>query len=134
MAAETEKTSRRILIVDDEEGIRNVFRRVLAFGMPECEVTLAANGAEGVERFIDRAPDVILMDLHMPVMDGEAAFMRIRDICARESRAMPPVVFCTGFDASNELQRMTETDPHHCLLRKPVSNDELIATLRSRLQ
>ena len=86
-------TPRRVLIVDDEKGIRDVFLAVVSYGLPDCRVDLAVNGAEAVENFRTAHQDVLVMDLNMPVMNGLDAFAEIRKICDEEKWAMPAVVF-----------------------------------------
>ncbi len=56
-----------VLVVDDEDTIRAMLGRVLS---PYYEVRLAANGANAVEEIQQQRPDVIILDLQMPVMDG----------------------------------------------------------------
>ncbi|MBN2301242.1 MAG: response regulator [Lentisphaerae bacterium] len=123
----------RLLIVDDEPGIRNVFGHILSNGLPNCLIELAVNGAEAVAAFSAVHHALILMDLHMPVMDGETAFYKIRDFCAEQKWEMPAVVFCTGYDPSLNLRKIVSSSESHYLLRKPVANDVLIEILRARL-
>ena len=125
--------SNTVLVVDDEEAIRNVFKMVLAFGLPECEVMTAANGQEALDCFKECHQRLLLMDLHMPVMNGEIAFTQIRAHCDAVNWEMPSIVFCTGYDPPNGVQNVVSGNPLHCLLRKPVSNDTLLDALRVRL-
>lgn len=65
----------KILIVDDMEGVR----RMLSYALEDdYNVTQAANGQEALERAETERPDVIVMDLDMPVMDGVEATRRIK--------------------------------------------------------
>ena len=123
----------RILIADDEHGIREVFRQVLAYGLPQCRVDLAVNGAEAVESFRAAHQGVVLMDLHMPVMNGEVAFIEIRKMCMENGWEMPAVVFCTGYEPPHEIRNIVSENSAHCVLRKPVSNETLVEALRLRL-
>jgi DNA-binding NarL/FixJ family response regulator len=76
----------RVLIADDHGVLRDGLGRVIA-AQPDMElVGAAANGAEAVERCREASPDVVLMDLEMPVLDGIEA---TRAIAALER---PPVV------------------------------------------
>ena len=80
-----------VLIVDDNEKNLRLARDVLqAAGLGTLE---AASGAEGVAVAIDRDPDVILMDIRLPDMDGAEAMRRIRD---DERTATIPVVALTS--------------------------------------
>ena len=67
----------QILIVDDHPVVREGLAGMLA-GQPDFEVVaLAANGAEGVTLYEQHTPDVVLMDLRMPVLDGVGAIKAI---------------------------------------------------------
>jgi CheY-like chemotaxis protein len=126
-------TKDRVLIVDDEQSIRTLFSQVLSFGLPDCRMDLAVNGAEAVESFREIHQAVVLMDLCMPVMDGNEAFDEIRKACEELKWEMPSVVFCTGYDPSQQVQNAIAGNPKHCLLRKPVTNDTLTEAIKIRL-
>lgn len=83
----------RVLVVDDFTDAREMYREYLA--SVGYEVIEATNGEEAVERAIDSTPDVILMDLALPVMDGLEATRRIK---ADERTADIPIVAMSGFD------------------------------------
>jgi CheY-like chemotaxis protein len=127
-------TPRRILVVDDEKAIRDVFSLVLSLSLPDCRIDMAINGSEAVNLFRDIHHSVLLMDLHMPVMDGEEAFSEIQEICKIENWQMPSIVFCTGYEPSNILRDKINNNPSHCVLRKPVKNNVLLDALRVRLE
>jgi two-component system LytT family response regulator len=83
----------RVLIVDDERPARAKLRRLLA-AEPDVEVVAeAANGAEAVAAIHDCRPDVVFLDIQMPVMDG----FGVVDAVGLER--MPYVVFATAYDA-----------------------------------
>ena len=123
----------RILITDDEAPVRNIFRLILTSGCPACIVDLAANGLEAVESFQQFHQGVLLMDAKMPVMDGQAAFYKIRDICQEKGWEMPSVIFCTGFAPSAGLKTVSDSGQKHCILQKPVPSELLLTTVKSRL-
>jgi two-component system nitrogen regulation response regulator NtrX len=66
---------KRILLVDDDPGIREALGRLL--GSEGYEVVLAATGREAVARFASSRPDLVLLDLNMPDLDGWEAIDRI---------------------------------------------------------
>ena len=90
----------RVLYVDDEPDIREIAE--LALGLdPEFEVRTAGSGAEALGLMEDWAPDVALLDVMMPQMDGPALLSRIRE---RASFAELPVIFVTARAQRSEIQ------------------------------
>ena len=73
---ETKSSRRSLLIIDDEKDVLYSFRRLL--GSEDYEVRSAGNGAEGLRMFREHRPDLVLMDVRMPEMDGMAALAEIR--------------------------------------------------------
>lgn len=74
---QSENTARRILVVDDSKPLRDAVQRLLA-GLPGWEICgEAANGREGVQKALELRPDVVLMDVGMPELDGLEATRRI---------------------------------------------------------
>ena len=130
----TPVSRKRVLIADDERAIRDVFRRVVTYGLPDCRVDLAVNGAEAVEFFRSVHHAVVLMDLFMPVMNGQEAFEEISAICEAERWDMPAVIFCTGFDPPDGIRAIVAQNSKHCLLLKPVDHDTLLEELTSRAE
>lgn len=83
---------KRILVVEDEPDIRNVAR--LALGdVGGFEVDLCESGAQALERVRERRPDLVLLDVMMPELDGPATLARLREDPATAS---VPVVFMTA--------------------------------------
>lgn len=86
------KTERsRILVVDDYADAREMYSEYLQFS--GFDVVEAANGMEALQRAVEERPDVILMDLSLPVMDGWEATRRLK---ADGRTANIPVVALTG--------------------------------------
>lgn len=123
----------RILVVDDEKFVRDVFRRLISSGLPDCKVDVAVNGAEAVCAFRRIRHSVLVMDLKMPIMDGATAFKEIRKMCEDEGWEMPSVIFCTGHDPSDLARDIVGNDPTHCLLIKPVRHWQLVEAIQARL-
>jgi DNA-binding NarL/FixJ family response regulator len=85
----------RILVADDQQVVRAAFRALLGT-QPDFEVVgLAPDGLAAVRLCAEHRPDVILMDVRMPGMDGIAA---TRDIIARFPHASPRILMLTTFD------------------------------------
>ena len=82
--------AKRILVADDERTLRRLYRHVLT--EEGYEVLLAANSAEALAMVHDESPDLVILDLKMPGMDGMEALYKILDI-----RRDLPVVINTGY-------------------------------------
>jgi len=90
----------RVMVVDDHMAIRRLLRRVLQEQHPDWEVCAeAANGAEAVEQFRERAPDLIILDLAMPKMNGLQAAREIRKL-----KPQTPMLLLTVQQVSSQLR------------------------------
>ncbi len=124
---------RHILIADDDPEIRRIFKMVLSIELPDYTIDTVENGAEAFTAFVANHHAVLLLDLHMPLMDGEDSFYEIRDMCENENFEMPSIIFITAYDPTRVVRNIVSKDPTHCMLKKPISNDLLVSTVRSRL-
>lgn len=108
-----------ILVIDDEEDIRGLVALMLeTLGYA---VDLAANGREGLAHAQQRRPDLILLDLKMPVMSGGEFAIEYRRSYPEQDRV--PIVVMTAADhASRRSQEIGAND----FLAKPFSSDELM--------
>ncbi|MGY5009313.1 response regulator [Streptomyces sp. 900105755] len=114
-----------VLIVDDQQLQRYGFR-VLLDSMPETEVVgEAANGAEAVRRTAELRPDVVLMDVRMPGMDGIEATRRIAGAGGRSR-----VLVLTTFDIDEYVHAALRAGASGFLL-KDARPDELLAGIRA---
>ena len=116
----------RVLLVDDDALVRAGLRAILG-GAPEIEVVgEAADGAEGVGQVAALAPDVVLMDIRMPVLDGVAATERIR--AGRGADERPHIVVLTTFDGDDSVARAIRAGARGYLL-KTTAPDRLVAAV-----
>lgn len=91
----------RILLVDDSRAVASVIgARLTTIGH---EVIVAENGEVALARFRDARPDLLLMDIEMPVMNGFEAAERIRALEANEDCAWTPIIFLTASDTPENL-------------------------------
>lgn len=96
--------SLRILHVDDDENIRALTALAFDVGGSGAEVTSAPSGAEALAKLDSGlAPDVILLDVMMPDMDGPAVLSRIRE---RPAFADTPVIFMTAQTQDRETAQL----------------------------
>lgn len=89
----------KILVIDDEQGIRNLLDTLLR--KKGYDVVLAENGWKGLELFRRERPDVIVLDLKMPEMDGLTVLRQIRSLDPRT-----PVIMLTGAGTPETEQRV----------------------------
>ena len=117
-----------ILIVEDQADLRRLYvEHLVASGFDVIE---AANGEEAIDHTASRQPDVVLMDLSLPVVDGWEATRRLKG----DSRtAHIPVVALTGCDGSGELERATVAGCDW-FVPKPCPPHALVIEIRRVLQ
>ncbi|MGY1621582.1 response regulator [Geodermatophilus sp. SYSU D00965] len=115
----------RVLVVDDQALFREALVTLLG-ARPEVEVAgEAADGAQALERAAELQPDVVLMDLHMPVLDGIAATRRLR-----VEQPAVRVLALTTFDDDEDVFAALRAGAVGYLL-KDVSSDRLVEALLS---
>jgi two-component system NarL family response regulator len=115
----------RILIADDHGVVRNGLRALIDQQEDMETVGQARNGGEAVEMFASLAPDVTLMDLQMPLVDGVEAITRIR---ARDPMAR--IVVLTTYDGDEDIYRALRAGAMAYVL-KDAEVEELFRTARA---
>jgi two-component system, OmpR family, response regulator len=118
----------KVLIVDDEPDIRRIARLGLS-KVGGMEVVEASNGAEGLVRAKADMPDVVLLDVMMPHVDGPTTLARLREDPAT---AGIPVVFLTAKAIAAELDRLKALGAAG-VLTKPFDPMTLARDLRAAL-
>jgi len=108
-----------ILIVEDDAEVSFVFKLLLAD--EGFQVSVAPNGLVALELVDDHQPDLILLDLHMPIMDGETFAARFRD----EYGAGTPIIVITAVPPPALEERIENS----IVLKKPVELDHLLDTI-----
>lgn len=120
----------RVLLVDDQALFRAGVR-MLVGSQPDLEFAgEAANGQEGVELARETRPDVVLMDIRMPVMDGIAATSTILADAEREGRTPPRIVVLTTFDLDEAAARAIRGGASGFVL-KDAEPEFLLAAIRT---
>ncbi len=117
----------RVLLVDDYPDAREMYSEYLQFS--GFDVIEAANGMEALQRAADQAPDIILMDLSLPVMDGWEATRRLK---ADSRTADIPVVALTGHALAgiSEGAKQAGCD---AFVTKPCLPEDLVREIRKVL-
>ena len=119
-----DKPDFHVLVIEDEALTRAVMRRMLQG--EDCRVSEAANGRVGLERLEADAPDLILLDLMMPDMDGFEFLTAFRQLPEHEKI---PVIVVTGANLSAEDRRRLNGGVVNVLLKTPDAEEELLAAL-----
>ncbi|MFH0882746.1 MAG: response regulator [bacterium] len=123
----TEGTSSRILVIDDEQSIREMLAQALEIG--GFEVETATDGKEGLEKFsVDKAFDVVLTDLMMPKVNGMQVLEEVK-------RLDPTVelIMLTGF-GGNESAIEAMKKGAYDYLQKPTNVEELFITVQKAIE
>jgi PAS domain S-box-containing protein len=118
-----EGDSYRILVVDDKQ--ENLAVAVTLLQMVGFETKEAINGADAISKFNDWNPDVILMDMRMPVMDGYEATRQIK-LTAKGKNT--PIIALTASTFEDELKKI-DSFGLQGYIRKPFREDELFNTI-----
>ncbi len=118
--------ARRVLLAEDNEVNRFIFCAMLrAIG---CAVTVAENGREAVAAFAAARPDIVLMDVSMPEMDGYEATRAIREIERRAGVAPTPILGLSAHAMSEHRDRAAAADMTD-FLTKPIAAEALYGAL-----
>lgn len=116
----------KILVVDDERQIRELLRKILT--KEGYEVVEATNGEEAVKLAEKESPQVILMDINMPVVDGIEACKRLK---VSDKTRLIPILMITAFEDNKEVAVGAGAEDFVC---KPFDLLELSVRLKSLLR
>ncbi|NVJ20301.1 MULTISPECIES: response regulator [Myxococcus] len=97
-------TLRKVMLVDDEEDIRAIGKLSLS-RVGGWVTVLAASGNEALTKAAEEQPDLILLDVMMPGMDGPTTFNRLRE---QDATARTPIIFMTAKVQKQEVARYLE--------------------------
>lgn len=125
---ETGEGRPRILVAEDTESNRYVIERMLeSIG---CDTVVVGNGVEAVEAVRQQTFDLVLMDVMMPIMDGEQATQAIRSLAGPASRT--PIIGVTAHSLQAERERLLSAGMTACL-PKPVRRESLETAIRTAM-
>lgn len=114
-----------ILVADDEEAVRHVIETLLE--LDGYKVIQASNGAECLRMAYDHHPDLVLLDIMMPIKDGREVCRQLRQV------SDTPIIMLTALGGEREkVERLNEGADDY--LSKPFNNDELLARMRAILR
>jgi two-component system response regulator MprA len=115
-----------ILVVDDDPRITDLLRRILAF--EGYSVAIAASGSEALTRSLERPPDLVVLDIMLPGLDGLEVAQRLRT-----AGDTVPILMLTARDAVADRVKGLETGADDYLV-KPFAPEELVARVKALLR
>ena len=116
----------KVLIVDDEPDTLEIIRRLLQF--EGFEILTASTGEEGVKKVEEDHPEVVLMDISLPGIDGNEALRRIKKV-----HPFPIVIMLTAYaTVDNAIQALKQGASD--FVKKPFENDHLIHIVHQALE
>ncbi len=123
------KNKKTILLAEDDEFIRDIYNRV--FSANGYEVILATNGLEAIKALEKMIPDIILLDVMMPYLNGKEVFKKIKS----DNRFSDiPVVFLTNVSAEDNSERELLEQADKYLIKAHFTPKEVVAEIASLLK
>ena len=120
-----EKTSKKILIVEDSKSYLLILEQNLI--QAGFDVTTAENGEEGLVAAEKTKPDLILLDIEMPKMDGITMSKKLR-----ESNNLVPIIFLTNMSDLSHISVAAETAAEY-IIKSDQSVGEIVTRVKERL-
>lgn len=118
----------KLLLVEDDANLAYIVQSGLEDLVGGYEVTVAANGAEGLKAWQESRPDVIVSDIEMPVMDGYEMVRRIRQMDAEV-----PILFTTALTSPRDVKQGYALGVNN-YIKKPFTPDELDAHIQALMK
>lgn len=116
----------KILVVEDDITLRNLYHKVLKDH--GYEVIIATNGQEGLDSALSQKPDLILLDIRLPIMDGATMMRKLREDPWGQN---VPVIVLTAVEPNQDslFKEITVGRPAHYFLKTDAKPDEVLAKI-----
>ena len=108
-----------ILIVEDDVDLLEIYKEILELN--EFDVDTALNGEEGVKKYIEKRPSLVIMDGDMPILDGYEAFKQIKKIDNNAN-----VIIVTGFSEFEPKSQEAVKEGLMKVISKPIGIEQLL--------
>lgn len=122
--------TKKILIVEDEAPLRNAVSDILTF--EGFQVFAATNGQEGLEIALKEHPDLILLDLMMPVMDGLTMLERLRE--DEDWGKGAAVILLTNINDPDKVAMATSAGSYDFLVKSDWNIEDVVKKIKQRLE
>jgi PAS domain S-box-containing protein len=123
-----DQTACQVLVVDDDPSNREMMAKLVK--KTGCDVREASNGQEALDCIVDRKPDLVLLDLMMPVMDG---FEVVAELNRQGLTGQIPIVVITAKDLTHDDRARLEGQVRHIRNKAGISRDDLLQEIKSYL-
>lgn len=120
--------NRKVCIIDDDDSIREIYS--VKFMAEDFDVLGAKDGQEGIDAIRKEQPDVILLDIQMPVKDG---FDVLRELAADQVLRKIPVIILSNVDDEQAFKKIGEFSTHFYLIKSLVTPQKVVDTVREVL-
>ena len=120
--------AKKILVIDDDRGVVELIENILADG--GYEVSAAYDGKEGFESYQKNNPDLIILDINLPIMDGYEFLRAVRVESREQGNELIPVIMLTVKEEMEEIFKMEGAKGY---LVKPVDPDSLVKKIEECL-
>ncbi|MBI3442783.1 MAG: response regulator [Candidatus Sungbacteria bacterium] len=121
-------TRKKILIIDDDPFIADMY--VVKFKAEGFEVEAANNGKTGIERATKMKPDIILLDVVMPAIDGFDVLQKLR---GDASLGHPKIIFLTNFGQREDIERGMQLGADGYIIKAHFTPSEVSAKVKELL-
>jgi DNA-binding response OmpR family regulator len=119
---------KKIMIVEDDKGIQDIY--MLNFQAAGYDVLLEGDGLSGISRVVEQQPDIILLDVMMPSMDGFAFLKAMKE----NTSINIPVVVCSNLSDKETHDKALAAGAVAVLLKVNYSGKELVQKINSLLE
>lgn len=117
--------TKKVLIVEDDAALSDAFSMTLTFA--DYKVHIAENGQKALDYLEKETPDIILLDVLMPVMDGRE-FLK-----AYDNKHQIPVVVLSNLDSKKDIDYLLKLGAKNYLLKSSINPDTLVTLVKSTL-